>query len=360
MDLLPQPYIYHPNGPWHSDVFPTIVKSVTELLDSFEAGQVPERHLLRGKDNGRCKCGRDKTETLSYWLYFQHHPGSERWKILGQRFWSIEAWRAWRDQYFSIEEDKRLNSRDGLPTLATIPKRKVAGERALLSEHVVPKKVLKGLLLERRHPVPNVLALNHCAVVTRAEDRRLAISSHPDPFDPWRRYSETGIEIIESPDWTDRERNEVKRYLRIIPQDDAASYRNITSDCSKSMEAILNVENAAEVTHAAIAIVVNRSLREGKCTYDAVRGTWKMSRSRAEKAELVLAVAKGKFVGAFIPDQWLDATPENFPWLENEQLGRIGFEGRQASPEIYNQYVGKLAPPKARGAANPVQYFNIR
>jgi hypothetical protein len=219
-DLQPQPYIHHPNGAWHSNAFQTAVTAVTDLLNLLKSGQVPEQHLLRGKDNGRCKCGRDKTETLSYWLYFQHHPGSERWKILGQRFWSVKAWRAWRDQYLFIEERKRLNSRDGLPVLATIPKRKRAGEQALVSEHVVPKKVLKALLLQQRWPVSDVLALNHCAVVTRSEDRRLEASSHPDPFDPWRRYADTGIEIIENPNWTDRERSEVERYLRIVPQAD--------------------------------------------------------------------------------------------------------------------------------------------
>jgi hypothetical protein len=117
--------------------------------------------------------------------------------------------------------------------------------------------------------------------------------------------------------------------------------------------------NIAKITHAAITIVVNRSVQEGKRTYDAVRGTWKLSRSRAEKAELVLAVENGKIIGAFVPDRWLDATPANFRWLGERQPGRIGFVGREASPGVLQQYIGKLAPPKPRGAANPVQYFNI-
>lgn len=115
----------------------------------------------------------------------------------------------------------------------------------------------------------------------------------------------------------------------------------------------------ANITHAAIAIVINHSLNEGKTPYDAVRGTWKLSRRRAEQAELVLAIKNGSVVGAFVPHIWLDATPENFTWLDQEQPGRIGFEGEPASDDVWSQYVGKLAPLKPKGAANPVQYFNL-
>lgn len=218
--LEPDPYIDHPDGPWHAAHFTNVVNSVRDLLAAYRSGLVTEQHLLRGKDNGRCKCGRDKTETLSYWLYFQHHPGSERWKILGQRFWSVEAWKAWRARFFSTPIGQRFSPRDGLPSLETIPKRKVSGEGALVSEHIVPKKALKRLLMSDQHPVEGILALNHCAVVTRAEDRQLAQSSHPDPFQPWSRYSGSGIQIIRNPAWTELEEVPLAQFVPIINPDD--------------------------------------------------------------------------------------------------------------------------------------------
>jgi hypothetical protein len=53
----------------------------------------------------------------------------------------------------------------------------------------------------------------------------------------------------------------------------------------------------------------------------------------------------------------LEATESNFPGRGNEP-GRLGFIGREASPEIANLYKGKRVPDEYRkqGAANPIKY----
>ena len=61
--------------------------------------------------------------------------------------------------------------------------------------------------------------------------------------------------------------------------------------------------------------------------------------------------------GAFIADDWLEATAENFPGQEAVP-GRYGFEGREAPPEFQEQYVGKRVRDEFRkpGAADPIKY----
>ncbi len=64
--------------------------------------------------------------------------------------------------------------------------------------------------------------------------------------------------------------------------------------------------------------------------------------------------------GVFVPDKWLNATPNNFPGfpLLPEGAKRIGFEGKEAPKEIKGLYKGKRLPEKymIKGASNPVQY----
>lgn len=206
MALEPDPFFPHPDGPWHETHFDETVEGIRSLLMRYAAGQVSEHHLLKGKDNGRVK-----RDTLSYWLYFQHHLGHERWKILGQRYWSVQAYASFRDRFCATPEAKRHSS-DGGASLATIPKRRADGDQGLLSEHVVPKKVMKRLLLDPPGSIADLLRLNICAVVTLSEDRRLVRAGHIDPFNPWVRYAGTGIRFIENPSWTNAERADLARY----------------------------------------------------------------------------------------------------------------------------------------------------
>lgn len=111
--------------------------------------------------------------------------------------------------------------------------------------------------------------------------------------------------------------------------------------------------------HKALLINVNRSASE-RSLYDATRYAWKISRSKAKQAEVVLSTMKGLIVGAFVADDWLDATPDNFPGLADEtgSPGRLGFVGKEAANEIKKLYVGKRVPDEYRkqGAANPIKY----
>lgn len=112
----------------------------------------------------------------------------------------------------------------------------------------------------------------------------------------------------------------------------------------------------AAFRHKVLLISVNRSAAETSL-YEATRYAWKISRPKAEQAEVILATLQGLIVGAFIADDWLDATAENFPGRE-DMPGRLGFVGREAPADISTVYVGKRVPDeyRKRGAANPIKY----
>jgi uncharacterized protein len=108
--------------------------------------------------------------------------------------------------------------------------------------------------------------------------------------------------------------------------------------------------------HKAVLISVNRSGTETSL-YEATRYAWKISRSKAEQAEVLLATRFGLIVGAFVAHQWLEANSDNFPGRE-EMVGRLGFVGEPAPEAISKLYVGKRVPDEYRkpGASNPIKY----
>ncbi|MCZ6493310.1 MAG: hypothetical protein O6933_04455 [Planctomycetota bacterium] len=111
--------------------------------------------------------------------------------------------------------------------------------------------------------------------------------------------------------------------------------------------------------HKALLISVNRSATE-RSLYDATRYAWKISKSRAKEAEVILATMQGLIVGAFVADDWLEATAANFPGrAEGDGVpGRLGFVGKEAPDDIKSLYVGTRVPDEYRkpGAANPIKY----
>ncbi len=113
----------------------------------------------------------------------------------------------------------------------------------------------------------------------------------------------------------------------------------------------------AAFQHRVLLISVNRSASEASSLYEAIRYAWKIIRPKAIKAEVILATLQGLIVGAFIADNWLEATAANFPGRDDVP-GRFGFEGREAPDEIKKLYLGKSVPDEYRkpGAANPIKY----
>jgi uncharacterized protein len=109
--------------------------------------------------------------------------------------------------------------------------------------------------------------------------------------------------------------------------------------------------------HDAILISVNRSAVAASSLYEATRYAWKISPTKARKAEVVLATVQGIIKGAFVADEWLEATGANFPGRQDVP-GRYGFNGHDAPKEIQRAYVGKRVPDdyRKRGAANPIKY----
>jgi hypothetical protein len=108
--------------------------------------------------------------------------------------------------------------------------------------------------------------------------------------------------------------------------------------------------------HRVLLISVNRSATEASL-YEATRYAWKISKDKATQAEVILATRQGLIVGAFVADEWLEATAANFPGRENAR-GRWGFVGQEAADDIKRLYVDKRVPDeyRKRGAANPIKY----
>ena len=104
---------------------------------------------------------------------------------------------------------------------------------------------------------------------------------------------------------------------------------------------------------------------------DQVRFAWKIDVKRAKQADYVLAVWRGIVLGAYIAEEWLPATQENFgkdfaeefptdeDWVK--RIKRNGFKGSEAPESIWKHYVGELGKRiVAEGAKhnqNPIRYW---
>jgi uncharacterized protein len=105
-----------------------------------------------------------------------------------------------------------------------------------------------------------------------------------------------------------------------------------------------------------ILIFVGKALDEGRDIYDSVRAVWRMSLKKAEKHKLVLAYDGVLVIGAYRPERWLEGTKANFPFIPKDPTKkRIGFVGTHAN--VWDDYVGRRVPPRAKGAANPIRYL---
>ena len=133
---------------------------------------------------------------------------------------------------------------------------------------------------------------------------------------------------------------------------------------SKSLKTSVHPKTeVAEFCHRVLLININQQFREGASlneVYEATRFAWRISKSKAERAEVILTTYRGEIRAAFVAEEWLQATPENFPGRGTAGSRRFGFIGREASPDIQNLYVGKRVPDefRKRGVANPIRYVN--
>lgn len=114
-----------------------------------------------------------------------------------------------------------------------------------------------------------------------------------------------------------------------------------------------------------ISIPKLKSGRDRAEIYRLVRYCWRINKSRAEKADYVLAVQRGVIRGVYVVNKWRPATPENFPELayaDGSEAHRWGFEGEEADPEVWAHYVGeygkRIEQPKLRHDQYPIRYWN--
>ena len=116
------------------------------------------------------------------------------------------------------------------------------------------------------------------------------------------------------------------------------------------------------VRHRFLLVSVSAKLSDDESTiYQAARYAWRMGRAQVEKCDLVLARDGAIVIGAFRPNEWLEATPKNFPCkplLPPIKRGqRWGFIGDWAEQQIRDCYVGKRIPERyLKSTGNPITY----
>lgn len=123
-----------------------------------------------------------------------------------------------------------------------------------------------------------------------------------------------------------------------------------------------------EPSEKLVLININRlqDRSDAVAIYEQTRLAWRISKTRAEAADYVLAVVKGVVVGAFVAEEWLDATHDNFPDripVGSDMPERKGFNGVPASKEIWDKFVGERGKRISNEAMKhiqfPIRYWNI-
>ena len=143
---------------------------------------------------------------------------------------------------------------------------------------------------------------------------------------------------------------------------------NIQNGAGNSENGIMHVHEInqkyaaieAVFEHKILLISINKGIKNSSI-YDAVRFAWKVNKNRAEKAEVILAVAHGIIRGAYINANWLEATAKNFPEhiVHDTDFNRFGFTADEAPEDIKNLYLGKKIPKefeRKKGDISPIKY----
>lgn len=122
--------------------------------------------------------------------------------------------------------------------------------------------------------------------------------------------------------------------------------------------------------HNLIAFSIGNSFRNTRDLDKAVRLAWRANLNKARQQEYLLAHNSGLIIEVFevSSDDWLEATPENFPGeINNDDFeqnhetltGRIGIRQgglRKAPDDIRAMYIRHVLPPSR--TTNPVRYFS--
>jgi len=116
-------------------------------------------------------------------------------------------------------------------------------------------------------------------------------------------------------------------------------------------------ESVVHIDEPVVAICINGSYsdeRNRRDIYKCTRGTWKVSRNRADRARYALAVYHGVILEVYQIYQWHDAgtTGDSF----GPAPGRSEFVGRLAPDNIRDKYRGKHMPDRFYG--NPIRYYH--
>ncbi len=119
-----------------------------------------------------------------------------------------------------------------------------------------------------------------------------------------------------------------------------------------------------EPEHKLVLININRFTGASpEEIYEQTRLAWRIDRHKASRADYILSVIRGVVIDAFVADEWLVATRENFPQLTESIPSRSGFNGNLAPDEIRELYAGergkRIALNALKHVQNPVRYWNL-
>ena len=116
-------------------------------------------------------------------------------------------------------------------------------------------------------------------------------------------------------------------------------------------------ESIARIDDPVIAINIANSYRHGMSNvalYHATRGTWRLSRQRAERGRYAFAIFRGVIREVYEIYRWHKAGDTPGSW--GPAPGRYEFTGRVAGDGTRDKYLGKRLP-ELHGQ-NPIRYFN--
>jgi hypothetical protein len=88
--------------------------------------------------------------------------------------------------------------------------------------------------------------------------------------------------------------------------------------------------------------------------YNQVKGHWRISLSRAQKTEFVIAAVRGVAIGIFTAEKWMKSKDYN---------NRCCFKGMRAPAIVWDKFIGhrgkRLTNDGMKHIQNPIRYWNV-